>query len=66
LRRCGYVSVANPDAIASGRWRINGKQVVIYARKDLPPAKRLEAAEKLKDVLDQKKPKLTLVNTDGE
>jgi hypothetical protein len=66
LRRCGYVPVANPDAIHSGRWRINSKQVVIYARKDLLSTKRLAAAEKLKDALDQKKPKLTLVNTDGE
>jgi hypothetical protein len=66
LRRCGYVSVANPDVITSGRWRINNKQVVIYARKDLPPAKRIEAAKQLKDALTQKKPKLTLVNKDGE
>jgi hypothetical protein len=66
LRRCGYVRVANPDAIASGLWCINGKQVAIYARKDLPPAKRIEAAKRLKDELPQKKPKLTLVNKDGE
>jgi hypothetical protein len=67
LRRCGYVRVANPDAPRNdGLWRINSKQIAIYAREDLRPPQRMEAAIDLRDALTQKKPKLTLVNKDGE
>ena len=47
LRRCGYERVPNPDAErASGMWRIKDKRTMIYARADLSPTERLEAARR--------------------
>jgi Family of unknown function (DUF5906) len=47
LRRCGYERVPNPNAEQnSGMWRVNGKRTMIYARADLTPAGRLEAAHR--------------------
>jgi len=68
LHRCEYVRVPNPLAERnSGMWRINGKRMMIYARKELPKGKREDAANRLKDKLTQKKtPKLSVVNTEGD
>jgi hypothetical protein len=44
---CGYVTVHNPDAANRGRWRIGGRKVVIFGRKDLPQRELLAAARKL-------------------
>jgi hypothetical protein len=68
LRRCGYVRVPNPFAEHnSGLWFVDNKQMMIYARRELPPGKREDAAIRLKDKLTQKKePKLTLVSKEGE
>jgi hypothetical protein len=68
LRRCGYVRVPNPNAERNnGLWLVNDRQMMIYARRELPPGKREDAAIDLKDKLTQKKePKLTLVNKEGE
>lgn len=66
LRRCGYVRVPNPDAENnSGLWVVNGKQMMIYARKELPLGKRGDAAQRLKNRL-KAPPKLTIVGTEGE
>jgi hypothetical protein len=47
LRRCGYERVPNPNAErASGMWFINGKRSMIYARADLSPGARLDAARR--------------------
>ncbi len=42
----GYKSVRNPGA-KSGRWKVSGKDVVIYARKELSVRDAVMAAEKL-------------------
>ncbi len=42
----GYKSVRNPGA-KSGRWKVNGKDVVIYARKELSVRDAVIAAEEL-------------------
>ena len=45
LRRCGYERVPNPNAERnSGMWLVNGKRTMIYARADLSPAGRMDAA----------------------
>jgi len=66
LRRCGYVRAPNPAAERNnGLWLIDGKQMMIYARRELSKGKRENAALRLKDKLSQK-PKLTLVGKEGE
>jgi hypothetical protein len=45
MERCGYVAVRNP-CNEKGIWRINGQRQMLYARADLPPERRLKAAEK--------------------
>jgi hypothetical protein len=46
LKECGYVPQRNPDT-THGKWKIEGRQHVIYARSDLDPAARLQAARDL-------------------
>ncbi len=46
LGRSGYTPVQN-DGETEGRWRIGGKRVVIYGRKDVPMVDRLDAANEL-------------------
>jgi hypothetical protein len=47
LRRCGYERVPNPNAERnSGMWCVNGKRTMIYARADLTPAERMDAARR--------------------
>lgn len=41
MEECGYVAVRNPDA-EDGRWKMNGKRQVVYARAELSPRARLE------------------------
>lgn len=41
----GYVAVQNPGA-TDKRWKVGGKNVVIYARRTLPIQQRIEAARK--------------------
>ena len=66
LRRCDYVRVPNPDAKRNdGMWSINKKQMMIYARMELTPGKRVDAARRLKDKLTQK-PKLTIVGKEED
>lgn len=45
MEECGYKSVRNP-ATKSGRWKVDGKDVVIYARKELCTREAIAAAEK--------------------
>lgn len=42
----GYIHVANPEAPADGRWRINGRKAVVYARATLPRQAQFEAIRK--------------------
>jgi hypothetical protein len=45
LAECGYVAVANPDALDSGgRWRLATGKTVIYALQELSELERLAAA----------------------
>jgi Family of unknown function (DUF5906) len=67
LRRCEYVRVPNPAAERnSGLWLINKKRMMIYARKELPPRKRLDAAIRLQKEGPKKQPKFTIVGAEGE
>jgi hypothetical protein len=47
MEECGYRPVRNPTAKASGRWKVNKKDVVIYAKRELSTRDAIEAAEKL-------------------
>lgn len=46
VEKCGYRSVRNPNSKV-GRWKVNKKDCVIYARGDLSIRDQIEAAEKL-------------------
>ena len=46
LEACGYVSVENPTT-KDGHFVVVGRRQVIYARRDLTPNERIEAAEHL-------------------
>jgi hypothetical protein len=57
LERCGYVRTPNPGAERDGgMWLVNKKRKMIYARADLPPQQRLDAARSLKLRMDKPKP----------
>lgn len=45
MEECGYKPVRN-DAAKSGRWKVDGKDAVIYARKELSVRDAMIAAEK--------------------
>jgi hypothetical protein len=45
MEECGYKSVRNPTA-KSGRWKVGGKDMVVYARKELSIRDAITAAEK--------------------
>jgi hypothetical protein len=48
MEECGYRPVRNPGAAKSGgRWKVNRKDVVIYARRELALRDAITAAEKL-------------------
>lgn len=44
LNKCGYVPIRNDDDATDGRWRVSGKRVMIYGRKDVPLKERIDAA----------------------
>jgi Family of unknown function (DUF5906) len=46
LEACGYTSVENPT-VKDGHFVVAGRRQVIYARRDLSPNERIEAAEQL-------------------
>ena len=49
LERCGYVSVRNPYSSHDGRWKIQGKNQIVYAKASLSPEEQEAAAHKLRD-----------------
>jgi hypothetical protein len=62
IRRCGYVAVLNRNALESGgMWKIKGKRTMIYARVELTPDQRHDAACALRDTLADA-PKLVVDN----
>ena len=56
LSDCQYIAVRNPDA-KDKLWKINGRRQIIYARQDLTPEQRTDAAVELLDKLNTKQPK---------
>jgi hypothetical protein len=46
MERCGYTQVRNPDA-DDGRWKLQGKRQVIYAKANLSPRDQMAAARRL-------------------
>lgn len=46
LEECGYVAVGNPGA-KDRCWKVGGKRQVIYAKGDLSPGERMQAAARL-------------------
>jgi hypothetical protein len=44
LEECGYVAVRNNAASSDGRWVINGRRQVVYAKSELTTRERYEAA----------------------
>ena len=62
LKRCGYVATLNRETLESGGlWRIKGKRMMIYARAELTPDQRHDAACALRDMLADG-PKLVVDN----
>lgn len=55
MEECGYRPVRNPSAKA-GRWKVGGKDMVIYAQRELPTRDALMAAENLSQRGDQDAP----------
>jgi hypothetical protein len=47
LEAVGYTAVRNDADAHDGRWRVNGKRQMIYARKELPTRERIAAARRL-------------------
>ena len=47
LERCGYASVRNQNT-SDGRWKVQGKNVVVYAKISLSLREQIKAASKLK------------------
>lgn len=47
LESAGYVKVLNPDQ-HTGRWKIDGKNTTVYARRDLSVQERIAAADRLR------------------
>ena len=46
LEECGYVAVRNRDA-KDGLWKVGGKRQLIYAKANLSPRERIEAAMRI-------------------
>jgi hypothetical protein len=44
---CGYVAVRNDNAPSSGRWKVDGRDMAIYAKVSLVPRDRIVAARHL-------------------
>src|SRR5262249_4188906 len=66
IQRCGYVATLNRNALESGgMWKIRGKRVMIYARAELTPDQRYDAACALRDMLADG-PKLVVDNETKE
>ena len=66
IRRCGYVATLNRSALESGgMWKIRGKRTMIYARAELTPDQRHNAACALRDMLADA-PKLVVDNETKE
>ena len=51
--RCGYIALRN-DSSGDGRWKIGGKNKMIYVRKELSGQEQYKAAAKLKEQADKK------------
>jgi hypothetical protein len=47
MEACGYVAVHNPTDNTDGRWRVDGRRQVIYARAELSVRDRISAARTL-------------------
>jgi Family of unknown function (DUF5906) len=47
LERCGYVLVRNPHSTTDGRWKVQKKNQVVYAKANLSERDRITAANKL-------------------
>jgi hypothetical protein len=47
LNKCGYAPVRNEADTNDGQWRVGGRRVTIYGRKDLPVRARIDAAQAL-------------------
>jgi len=47
MAEAGYVPVRNPDE-HRGRWFVGGARVTVYARRDLTPRQRADAAAALR------------------
>src|SRR5262249_14697272 len=66
LKRCGYVVELNPMTLESGgMWKIKGKRTMIYARAELTPDQRHDAACALSD-MPADGPKLVVDNEPKE
>ena len=50
MEECGYRSARNPTA-KSGRWKVRGKDVVIYVRKELSVRDAIAAAGEVNNAL---------------
>ena len=46
MEAVGYVAVRN-DGAKDGRWKIGGRRVIVYARRELSVRDRIEAAQRL-------------------
>jgi hypothetical protein len=51
LEEAGYIAVRNPYERERGRWKINGRNQTIYAKKSLSAAQRMAAATRLSQSL---------------
>jgi hypothetical protein len=46
LERCGYTSVRNPTS-GDGRWKVQGKNQIVYAKTSLSSREQITAARNL-------------------
>jgi len=44
---CSYVPVRNPDDARDGQWKINGRRVTVYAKRDLSVRDQIAAVQRL-------------------
>jgi hypothetical protein len=47
MASAGYTPVRNPSAKADGLFRVGGKRMTVYAKRDMPEGKRVDAADAL-------------------
>ena len=46
MERCGYIQVRNPNS-EDGRWKLQGRNQVVYAKVSLTPRDQVAAARRL-------------------